>query len=211
MERKLRSRDPRRPAILAQIRWICRHLPAKGILLFFDEQPIAVKAYGGRRYSSRRRLVLDSRQKTRGRFYLLFVIYDAQSGRIHWAFLPGKDSHHVCQFMRRVRSWYRGAEVWVALDQDTTHPRKSKETRRMMRRLGLHWISLSKSSPDDNPVETLFSDVQLMVLDNSDDPDPRATQRRISARFRGRNRRKDRRIRIPYLDDSHKGVVSLND
>jgi len=140
VERKLRSRDPRRPAILAQIRWICRHLPAKGILLFLDEQPIAVKAYGGRRYSSRRRLVLDSRQKTRGRFYL-FVIYDAQSGRIHWAFLPGKDSHHVCQFMRRVRSWYRGAEVWVALDQDTTHPRKSKETRRMMRRLGLHWTS----------------------------------------------------------------------
>jgi len=203
VERKLRSRDPRRPAILAQIRWTFRHLPAKGTLLFFDEQPIAVKAYGGWRYTSRRRLVLDSRQKTRGRFYL-FVIYDVRSGRVHWAFLPGKSSHHVCQFMHRVRRWYRDAEVWIALDQDTTHPRKSKETRRLMRRLKLHWISLPKASPDDNPVETLFSDVQLMVLDNTDDLDPRATQRRISARFRGRNRRKDRRIGIPYLNDSHK-------
>jgi hypothetical protein len=168
-------------------------------LLFFDEQPITVKTYGGRRYTSQRRLVLDRRQKTRGRFYL-YVSYDVGSGRVHWAFLPGKTSRHVCQFMQRVRRWYRDAEVWIAPEQDSTHPRA---TRQVMRQLKLRWISLPKASPDDTPVETLFSDVKLMVLDNSDDPDTRAMQQRISTRFRNRNRRHDRRIRIPYLDDCH--------
>jgi len=173
------------------------------VLLFFDEQPITVKTYGGRRFTSRPRLVLDRRQKTRGRFYL-YVVYDVGSGRVHWAFLPSKSSRDVCRFMQRVRRWYRNAAVWIALDQDSTHPRKSRATRQVMRQLKLRWISLPKASPDDNPAEDLFSDVQLMVLDNSDDPDSRATQRRISTRFRNRNRRKDRRIRIPYLDDCHK-------
>ncbi len=204
MQRTLRSRDPQRPAILARIRRIWRQLPRTGVLLFLDVQPIGVKAYGGRRYTSARRLALHRRQKTRGLFYL-FVLHDVRSGRVPWAFLPGKSSRYVCQFMRRVRRWYPGVEVWIALDQDPAHPRKSRETRRTMRALRLHWISLPKASPDDNPVETIFSDVQLMVLDNSDDPDPRATQRRISAHLRGRNRRKDRQTRIPYLQDSHKG------
>ncbi|MDB6067419.1 MAG: superfamily endonuclease, partial [Pedosphaera sp.] len=65
--------------------------------------------------------------------------------------------------------------------------------------LQLHWISLPKASPDDNPVETLFSDVQLMVLDHSNDPTPQATQGRIRAHWRKRNRRADRFIAIPYL------------
>ena len=148
--------------------------------------------------------MLDRRQKTRGRFYL-FVLYDVKSGRVHGAFLPGKDSSYVCQFLRRVRRWYPNEEVWLALDQDSAHPKKSRETRRMMRMLKLHWISLPKASPDDNPVETIFSDVQLRVLDNSNDPNPGITKHRISAHLRGRNRRKDRWIRIPYLDGSHKG------
>lgn len=203
VRQELHSRDPQRPAILARIRWIWRHLPRTGVLLFDDYQSIAVKAYGGRRYTSARRLALDRRQKTRGRFYL-FVLYDVKGGRVHWAFLPGKNSRSVCQFLRRVRRWYPDEEVWLALDQDPAHPKKSRETRRMMRVLKLHWISLPKGSPDDNPVETIFSDVQLMVLDNSDDPNPRVTQHRISAHLRGRNRRKDRWIRIPYLEGSHK-------
>jgi len=65
--------------------------------------------------------------------------------------------------------------------------------------LKIHWISLPKASPDDNAVETLFSDVQLSILDNSNDPDPQTTQRRISAHWRKRNRRRDRFINIPYL------------
>jgi hypothetical protein len=73
-----------------------------------------------------------------------------------------------------------------------------------MRRLRLRWIMLPKGSPDDNAVETIFSDMPRMILDNSDDPDAWATQRRISAHLRSRNRRCDRRIRISYLADSHK-------
>ena len=68
-----------------------------------------------------------------------------------------------------------------------------------MRALQLHWISLPKASPDDNAVETLFSDVQLMILDNSNDPAPHTTQQRISTHWRKRNRRRDRFIGIPYL------------
>lgn len=91
------------------------------------------------------------------------------------------------------------------LDQDSAHPRKSQETRRVMRELGLHWISLPKASPDDNPCETVFSDIQLNVQDNSNDPDERILQKRISYRLARRNRRSDRFIKIPYLWDSHKG------
>ena len=72
-----------------------------------------------------------------------------------------------------------------------------------MRRLKLHYISLPKGSPDDNPVETIFSDIQQMILDNSKDAEAQTTQKRISAHLRGCNRRKERRIRIPYLPNSH--------
>ena len=91
----------------------------------------------------------------------------------------------------------------MALDQDPAHPRKSHKTAQRMRKLNLHWVSLPKRSPDDNPVETLFIDIQLMILDNSNDADVATTQQRISAHLRGHNRRKDRRIHIAYLPDSH--------
>jgi transposase len=168
-------------------------------MLFFDSQPIAVKAYGGRRYTSAQRLVLEQRQKTRG-FFHLFALYEVKAGRVRWAFAAHKDAAAVADFLRQVRRWYPTQEVWVILDQDGAHPRRCQATRQRMRELQLHWISLPKASPDDNPVETLFSDVQLMVLDHSNDPTPQATQRRIQAHWRKRNRRADRFIAIPYLD-----------
>lgn len=197
------SSDPQRPAILARLRAVWRHLPPRGRLLFFDVKPVTVKAYGGRRYTSAKRLVLARHQKTRGRFYL-FLLYDVVSGRTHWAYQPAKDSTQICAFMRRVRQWYPGQELWIALDQDSAHPRKSHQTRQAMRELGLRWISLPKASPDDNPVETVFTIVQTRVMEGSNDPDARATQRRINALLRGRNRRRDRWIKIHYLPDSHK-------
>ena len=171
------------------------------MLLFFDVKPVFIKAYGGRRLTSAKRLVLPRQQRTRGRFYL-FCCYEVRSGRRRWMFLGGKSTPFVCRFMRQVRRWYPAGQVWVALDQDRAHPCKSRETRREMRALKLHWVSLPKGSPDDNPVENIFSDIQLMVLDNSNDPDPRATQRRISRHLRAKNRRRERWIKISYLPNS---------
>lgn len=71
-------------------------------MVFFDIKPIAVKAYGGRRYTSAKRLVLERYQKTRGFFYL-FALYDVKHGCVRWAFYPRKDAEHVCRFLRRVR------------------------------------------------------------------------------------------------------------
>lgn len=172
-------------------------------MVFFDVKPVTVKVYGSRRWSSKR-LVLPKYQKTRGRFYL-FALYDAKAGRVRWRYYHGKDSLPVCRFMRCVRRWYPDAEVWVVLDQDGAHPRKSTLTRQVMRELHLHWISLPKAGPDDNAVETIFGDVQLMVQDNSDDPDERTMRKRISHRLTRRNRKLDRFIEIPYLRNSHKG------
>lgn len=104
--------------------------------------------------------------------------------------------------MRQVRRWYPTQTVWVALDQDRAHPCKSRETQRVMRGLKLRWVSLPKASPDDNPVETIFSDVQLMILDNSDDEEAKLTQRRISQHLRAKNRCKERWIKVHYLSDS---------
>jgi hypothetical protein len=195
--------DPQRMAILARIRAVWRQLGPWGHLLFFDVQPITVKAYGGRRYSSQTRLVLSKRQKTRGRFYLL-LLYDARSGQIHWRYSPHKDSGAVCRFLRQVRRWYPDGPVWVVLDQDPAHPRRSRQTRRLMRQLTLHWISLPQGCPDDNPVEAIFSTVERQILQCSNDPDERATRQRINAHLRGHNRRKDRRIDVPYLWHIHK-------
>jgi len=65
-------------------------------------------------------------------------------------------------------------------------------------------ILSDRSRPDDNPAETIFSDIQQNILDNSDDPDERATKGRISNHLRARNRRPDRFIHIRYLEDTHK-------
>ena len=173
------------------------------MLLFFDVKPVYVKAYGGRRYPSAARLVLPRQQKTRGRFYV-FAVYEVNRERVRWAFLPGQSSLLVIGFLRQIRRWYPEQEVWVVLDQDGAHPCQSRATRPAMRERKRHGASLPKGSPDDNPVETLWSDVQLMILDNSNDAEALATKRRISAHWRGRNRRRDRHIRIPYLGDSDK-------
>ena len=177
------------------------------MLLFFDEQPIAVKAYGGRRYTSAKRLILERAQKTRGMFYL-FAVYEVNTGRRRWAFYDHKRSAELCRFMRQIRRWYAEQVVWIALDRNSTHPCKSGQTRRLMRKLKLHWITLPKGSPDDNPVETVFSDIQLMVLDNSNDPDVKTTERRISRHLQKLNRRRNRCIHIPYLFDTHKNYLT---
>ncbi len=203
IKRKLISHDPRRRAILARIRLIWRQLPPEGVLLFFDEKVITVKAYGGWRYTAAKQLTMERAQKTRGKFYL-FGLYEVNTGRRRWAFYEHKCSDEICYFMRQIRRWYPKQPLWIALDRDTTHPCKSGQTRRLMRQLKLHWITMPKGSPDDNPVETIFSDIQLMVLDTSDDPDVETTQRRISLHLQKLNRRRHRRIRIPYLFDSHK-------
>ena len=57
-----------------------------------------------------------------------------------------------------------------------------------------------KGNPDDNPVETIFSDVQQMVLETSSDTEPAVTQRRISGHLQGCNRRPNRRIRVSYSE-----------
>jgi len=202
--RKLLSSDPQRRAILCRLKGLWRHRRRGELLAFFDVQPITVKAYGGRRYTREKQLILPAKQKTRGRFYL-FVLYEVNHGRARWAFYPGKGARYVCQFMRRVRRWYPTQPMRIALDQDPAHPCKAKQTKRLMRQLALRWTSLPKGSPDDNPVETIFSDVQQAVLDNSNDPTAKVTQRRISAHLRGRNRRKDRFMRISYL-----GIVPSN-
>lgn len=113
---------------------------------------MTAKAYGGQQYTSARRLVLPRRPKTRGRFHL-FLAYEVASGRVRWAHLSGKDSTYACRFMRRVRPGYPQGEVWVALNRDPARPRKSRQTRRTMRQLGLRWISLPKGCPGDNPVD----------------------------------------------------------
>ena len=161
-------------------------------------KPVAVKAYGGRRYS-KKRLVLSRGQKTYGLFYL-FVAYEYHSGRRLWGFYPGKSSRYVCHFFKKVRRHYGKRKLRLAVDRDSPHPIKCARTRRQLRALGIRWTSLPKGNPDDNPVETIFSDVQKMVLDTSSDTDPAVTRRRISGHLRGGNRRADRRIRVSYLE-----------
>ena len=189
--------------ILHRLRAWWQHRPRRALLAFFDVQPITVKAFGGRRYTTEKQLVLARNQKTRGRFYL-FLLYEVNGGLVHWAFYPGKGAVYVCRFLRRVRRWYPRRTVRIALDRDPAHPIKAQATRSLMRRLQLNWTSLPKRSPDDNPAESIFSDIQQNILDNSVDPDEQTTRGRISRHLRARNRRPDRFVRIGYLGNTHK-------
>ena len=101
-------------------------------------------------------------------------------------------------------SVYPRQVVRIGLDRDPAQAVEARMTRRTMRQLRLHWTSMPKGSPDDNPAETIFSDIQQNILDNSDDPDERTTKGRISNHLRARNRRPDRFIHIRYLEDTHK-------
>lgn len=161
-------------------------------------KPVAIKAYGGRRYS-KKRLVLSGAQKTYGLIYL-FVAYEYNSGRRLWGFYPGKSSPYVCRFLKKIRGRYGQRKLRLALDRDSPHPIKCERTRRQLRALGIRWTSLPKGNPDDNPVETIFSDVQQMVLDTTSDTDPAVTRRRISGHLQGCNRRPNRCIRVSYLE-----------
>jgi hypothetical protein len=46
----------------------------------------------------------------------------------------------------------------------------------MMRRLRVQSASLPEGGSDDNPDETIFSDVQQKIRDTSDDPDENGTK-----------------------------------
>jgi hypothetical protein len=100
-----------------------QYRPRGSALLFFDVKPVAIKAYGGRRYS-KKRLVLSRAQKTHGLIYL-FVAYEYNSGRRVWGFYPGKSSQYVCRFLKKIRSRYGNRELRLALDRDSLHPIKA--------------------------------------------------------------------------------------
>ncbi len=129
VRRKLVCTDPNRPVILYRLRTWWRHRPRRALLAFFDVQPITVKAYGGRRSTRAQRLVLAQNQKTRGRFYL-FLLYEVNRGLVHGTFFPGKGAVYVCRFLRRVRRWYPGQSVRIALDRDPgTRSRRRSRSR----------------------------------------------------------------------------------
>lgn len=175
-------------------------MPRNGFFFFFDVQPIAVKAYGGQRWTTEKELILAKNQKTKGFFYL-FLAYEAKTGMVIWRFYRSKGSKYVCRFMKQIRRRFPTQKIWIALDQDRPHPCKCRITRRTMRKLKFHWVSLPKQSPDDNPVETIFSIIQGSILDSSDDQDVLTTQRRISSYLREHNNRIERKIGISYLSD----------
>jgi transposase len=145
-------------------------------------------------------LVLPKYQKTRGQFYL-FAAYDLFPGRVRWIFQDHATSAEFIDFLRRIRRWYPHQYILIVLDSDTIHPQKSGDSRREMHRLKMHWLSLPKGNPDDNPTETVFSVLQREDISGSDASDTAEQKRRLSHSLQRRNRRKDRFIRLGYLKD----------
>jgi transposase len=164
-----------------------------------EKGPITVKRYGGRIWTTAQRVVLPKYQKTRGKFYL-YGVYELFTGRVRWQYYDCKRSEQFIAFMRTIRQWYPGHYILVILDQDTTHPQKCIASRQEMRRLKIHWLSLPKASPDDNPIETVFSVLQGEVLAGSAAPDVPAEKQRVSRALRRRNQCKDRFIHLSYLN-----------
>ncbi len=198
------SEDPRRAAILARISFVIRHLPRGSVVLFMDEKgPITVKRYGGYRWTREKRVVLRTYPPTRGKYYL-FAAYELFHGRVRWKFHERSRSVEFIKFMQQVRRWYPHQYILVILDADTPHPQHCVASRQEMRRLKIHWLSLPKGSPDDNPLETVFGVLQDEVLVGSAPRDVADQQRQMSRALQRRNRRKDRFVRLKGLDNFHK-------
>lgn len=167
-----------------------------------EKGPITVKAYGGARWTKAKRLVLPKPQKTRGKFYL-FGVYELGAGRMRWKYYDRNRSDEFIPFMRELRRWYPHPYLLVILDHDTTHPQHCAASRRELRRLKIHWLSLPKGSPDDNPIETVFSGLQQGILAGSNAPNVAELKRRISRYLWQRNRGKNRFVQLAWLDDFH--------
>jgi hypothetical protein len=69
-------------------------------------------------------------------------------------------------------------------------------------------VTRPQGSPDANPVEAICSDIPLLGLDHSHDPDVTTTHQRISRHLRRCNRRKNRGIHLPYGHGVHKDEVT---
>ncbi len=130
-------------------------------------------------WTSAPRVVLPKYQKTRGKFYL-YGVYELFTGRVRWRYYDHKRADSFIAFLREIRRWYPGQYILLILDQDTTHPQKCLGSRQATRPLKIHWLSLPKKSPDDNPIETIFSLLQRAILAGSDALDVRDLKRRIS-------------------------------
>ncbi len=178
-------------------------MPPRAVVLFLDEKgPITVKRYGGSMWTAAAQVVLPKYQKTRGKFYL-YAAYELFTGRLRWRYYDHKRGESFTAFLRDTRRWYPGQYILVILDQDTTHPQKCIASRQEMRRLKIHWLSLPKQSPDDNPVETIFSLLQRAILAGSDAPTVTELKRRISRFLWRHNRCKERFVQLGYLEDFH--------
>jgi transposase len=201
IKRKVYTEDPHRQVILARIAWAIRHLPPGAVVLFMDEKgPITVKRYGGSVWTTAKRVIMHKNQKTRGKFYL-FGVYELFSGHTRWRYYDRSRSDEFIMFMEEIRRWYPHQYILLVLDQDTTHPQTCVASRRAMRRLKIHWLSLPKGSPDDNPLETVFSLLKRDVLAGSNAADGRELKRRLSRYLWQRNRRKDGFVHLAYLQD----------
>ncbi len=171
------------------------------MVLFLDEKgPITLKRYGGYRWTTAKRLVLPKYQKTRGKFYL-YAIYELFHGRVRWKFYDHNTSTEFICFAQQIRRWYPHQYILLVLDLDTTHPQKCGASRRELRQLKIHWLSLPKGSSDDNPPETIFSVLQGEVLAGSDAPDVPTQKRHISHALWRRNRQPNRFVRLGYLSE----------
>lgn len=168
-----------------------------------EKGPITVKRYGGYRWTREKRVVLPKYQRTRGKYYL-FAAYELFRGQVRWRFFERSRSIEFIKFMEQVRRWYPRQYILVILDADTPHPQHCAASRQAMRRLKMHWLSLPKGSPDDNPLEIVFGVLQDEVLVGSDPRDVAEQQRQISRALQRRNRRKDRFIHLKWIDDFHK-------
>jgi transposase len=205
IKRQVYTDDPRRAALLARICYVIRHLPRGSVVLFLDEKgPITVKRYGGYRWTAEKRLILPKYQKTRGQF-CLFAVYELLRGRVRWKFDEHATSVEFIAFLRQIRRWYPHQSILIVLDSDTIHPQKSGDSRREMRRLQIHWLSLPKGDPDDSPMETVLIVLQGEAIAGRDAPHTAEQKRRISHSLQRRNRCRDRSIRIPCLLDIHTG------
>ena len=166
-----------------------------------------VNADGGRRCTSARRLGREKAQKTRGLFSRC-AADEGHTGRRRWACYDGKSAEPVWHYMKPRHPWSPDQQVWGVRERDAPPPCQSVLTRREMRRLQLPGITRPKGSPDDHPVETSFSAIPLMVLDNRPDPAVQTTPRRISQPLRRGHRRQNRWIHLPYVHGFHKDEVT---
>ena len=146
--------------------------PPNSIVLSFDEKgKTPIKKFSGRKWTNEKRYRIPYAQKVKG-LVDIFAAWDPHNEKIYYKFYDWKNAYILIDYFE----WLLGTvflkeQLYIILDGWSVHKSHAIKTFETLNPR-LHLIPLPTCSSWMNPIERIFSRVQVEVLDNSDFQSP---------------------------------------